>query len=67
MAHMKSRDGSGSSTGGGNKGGDKNKDDKASTLGERESTAGRDDTCGYSGKKVHWAHMCRKKKHDEEA
>jgi hypothetical protein len=38
MAHMKSRDGFGSSTGartgGGNKGGDKNKDGKASALGE---------------------------------
>jgi hypothetical protein len=65
MSCMKSRNGSGSSAGacnGGNKGGG-----KAGPGEERKTTVGHDDSCGYCGKKGHWAHECRKKKCDEEA
>jgi hypothetical protein len=52
MAHMKTKHGSGSSSGtrhgGGNGGGGKNKGGK--TGGERKSQAGRDDVCAYCGK-----------------
>jgi hypothetical protein len=71
MARMKSRDGSGSSTGarrgGARGGGGKNRGGKQSTGGERKSSAGRDDKCTYCGKKGHWARECRKKKRGEEA
>jgi hypothetical protein len=69
MARMKSRDGSGSSTGahrGGASGG-KNRGGKQSTGGECRSSVGRDDVCNYCGKRGHWAKECRKKKRDEAA
>jgi hypothetical protein len=65
MACMKSRNGSSFSAGacnGVNKGGG-----KAGPGEERKTTVGHDDSCGYCGKKGHWAHECRKKKCDEEA
>jgi hypothetical protein len=71
MARMKSREGSGSNSGawnsGGGKGADKSKGDKSNPVEGRKSSVGRDNTCNYCGKKVHWAKECRKKKRDEAA
>jgi hypothetical protein len=72
LARMKTCDGFGSGSGAGARTGTRNKSNgkgkacKGGT-GEKKSTAGHDDTCGYCGKKSHWAHECRKKKCDEEA
>jgi hypothetical protein len=70
LARMKTHDGSGSDasarTSIGNKSSGKGKAGKGG-AGEKKSTVGRDDTCGYYGKKGHWARECRKKKRDEEA
>jgi hypothetical protein len=70
LARMKTHNGSGSGanarTSAGNKSSGKGKASKGG-AGKKKSTAGRDDTCGYCGKKGHWAHECRKNKCDEEA
>jgi hypothetical protein len=69
MARMKTKHGSGSSSGtchgGGNGGGGKNRGVKAGA--ERKSQARRNDVCAYCSKKGHWAKECRKKKRDESA
>jgi hypothetical protein len=71
MARMKSREGSSSNSGarnsGGGKGVGKSKGDKSNPVEGRKSFVGRDNTCNYCGKKVHWAKEYRKKKRDEAA
>jgi hypothetical protein len=57
MDRMKSREGSGSNSGArnssGGKGAGKSKGDKSNPVEGRKSSAGRDDTCNYCGKKGH--------------
>jgi hypothetical protein len=71
MAQMKLQEGSGSNSGAqnssGGKGANKSKGDKSNPIDGQKSSAGRDDTCNYCGKKGHWDKECRKKKHDEVA
>jgi hypothetical protein len=71
MARLKTRDGSGSNArarnGGGNNGSGKNRGNKQGTGEGKKSTLGRDNVCGYCGKKGHWARECHKKKREAEA
>jgi hypothetical protein len=74
-ARMKTCDGSSSSAGacenGGNNGsgknGGKSRGGKQSVGGNRNSITGHNDVCSYCGKKGHQARECQKKKRDEAA